>query len=151
MGSHNSRTANKSPLSYSVVLKGHSFPGSKYSNQKRIEAVVFFMLHGSLTKTSKACGIPLTTLHDWRHSEWWPELSKQVRIEKESEFQAGLSRIVTSALGEIEDRLENGDVRLVANQSSSGCNQHQRYQDRPILHGFGKNTIGVLITASRCE
>jgi len=74
---------------------------------------VFFMVHGSLTKTSKACGIPLTTLFDWKQSEWWPELSEQIRSEKESEFQPGLSRIITSAIREIEDRLEHGDVRLV--------------------------------------
>ena len=42
-----------------------------------------------------------------------PELSEQVRIEKEAEFQAGFSRIVQSALVEIEDRLQHGDVRLV--------------------------------------
>jgi hypothetical protein len=100
-------------IPHSIVLQGHTFPGSKYSNQQRIEAVVYYMVHGSLTKTSKACGIPLTTLHDWKQTEWWPELSEQVRREKESEFQAGLSRIVTSAIGEIEDRVQHGDVKLV--------------------------------------
>ena len=109
------------------------------------------MIHGSIRRTAEAVNLPASTLRDWKNQEWWGELCAEVHAEKEAEFQAGLSRIVSSALGEIEDRLENGDVRLVANQSSSGCNQHQRYQDRPILHGFGKNTIGVLITASRCE
>ena len=71
------------------------------------------MVHGSLTKTANACGIPLTTLYDWKQSEWWPLLTEQVRSEKESEFQAGFSRIVQAAIGEIEDRLEHGDVRLV--------------------------------------
>ena len=98
---------------YMTALTGHTFPGSKYDNQQRIEAAAYYMVHGSLTKTAKACGIPLTTLYDWKQSEWWPELSEQVRIEKEAEFQAGFSRIVSSAIGEIEDRLEHGDVRLV--------------------------------------
>ena len=98
---------------YMPALVGHTFRGSKYSNQQRIEAAVYYLVHGSLTKTAKACGIPLTTLYDWKQSEWWPELCEQVRSEKESEFQAGFSRIVQAAIGEIEDRLEKGDVKLV--------------------------------------
>jgi hypothetical protein len=74
--------------------------------------MVFFMVHGSLTKTAEACGIPLTTLYDWKQSEWWPELSEQVRSEKEAEFQAGFSRVMQAAIGEIEDRLQHGDVKL---------------------------------------
>jgi hypothetical protein len=108
---------------YSLALKGHTFRGSQYDNQQRIEAAVYFMVHGSLTKTAKACGIPLTTLHDWKESEWWPELTDQIRSEKESEFQAGFSRIVQAAIGEIEDRLEHGDVRLV--KSKDGYEQRR--------------------------
>jgi hypothetical protein len=113
MDSHKSHTADKSPLPYSVILKGHTFRGSQYDNQQRIEAAVHFMVHGSLTKTAKACHIPLTTLYDWKQSEWWPTLTEQIRSEKEIEFQAGFSRIVESAIGQIEDRLEHGDVKLV--------------------------------------
>jgi len=98
---------------YMPALAGYTFPGSKYSNQKRIEAAVHYMVYGSLTKTAKSCGIPLTTLYDWKQSEWWTELSEQVRIEKEAEFQAGFSRVVQAAIGEIEDRLQHGDVKLV--------------------------------------
>jgi hypothetical protein len=56
----------ESTLTHSHALQGYVFPGSKYSNQQRIEAMVFFMVHGSLTKTAEACGIPLTTLYDWK-------------------------------------------------------------------------------------
>lgn len=100
-------------VTHSHALQGYTFPGSKYSNQQRIEAAVYYMVHGSLTKTAKACGIPLTTLYDWKQSDWWPLLTEQVRSEKEHEFQAGFSRIVASAIGEIEDRLQHGDVKLV--------------------------------------
>ncbi len=53
-------TAKKVSPHYGVVLKGYSFRGSQYDNQQRIEAAVYYMVHGSLTKTAKACGIPLT-------------------------------------------------------------------------------------------
>ena len=105
------------------VLTGHNFKGSQYSNQQRIEAAVHYMVHGSLTKTAKACQIPLTTLYDWKQSEWWPTLTEQIRSEKESEFQAGFSRIVESAIGQIEDRLEHGDVRLV--KGAEGHEEHR--------------------------
>ena len=99
--------------SHSLALEGHPFRGSQYDNQQRIEAAVHFMVHGSLTKTAKACSIPLTTLYDWKQSEWWPTLTEQIRREKEIEFQAGFTRVVEAAIGEIEDRLEHGDVKLV--------------------------------------
>jgi len=103
INSRKKKTMTKS-VTHSHALQGYTFQGSKYSNQQRIEAAVYYMVHGSLTKTAKECGIPLTTLYDWKQSPWWPELSEQVRSEKEAEFQAGFSRIVQAAIGEIEDR-----------------------------------------------
>jgi hypothetical protein len=97
----------------SLALKGHTFPGSQYDNQQRIEAAVHYMVHGSLTKSAKACSIPPTTLYDWTKAEWWPTLSEQIRRENEIEFQSGFTRIVEAAIGQIEDRLEHGDVKLV--------------------------------------
>ncbi len=103
----------ESTNTHSTALAGYTFPGSKYGNQKRIEAAVYYLVHGSLTKTSKACHIPITTLYDWKQTEWWPSLTEQVRNEKEVEFQAGFTRVVEAATKEIEDRLEHGDVKLV--------------------------------------
>ena len=100
-------------IAHGLALEGHTFRGSQYDNRQRIEAAVHYMMHGSLTKTAKACCIPLTTLYDCKQSVWWPTLTEQIRSEKEIEFQAGFSRIVDAAVEQIENRLEHGDVKLV--------------------------------------
>ena len=61
---------------YIRVLRHQTFPGSKYDNQRRMEAAVNYMVTGSLTKAAKACGIPLTTLFDWKKTDWWQELTE---------------------------------------------------------------------------
>ena len=101
-------TTRESTAAFSLVLQGHSFRGSQYDNQQRIDAAVHYLIHGSLTKTAKACSIPLTTLYDWKQSDWWPTLTERIRSEKEEEFQAGFTLIVESAIGQIEDRLKHG-------------------------------------------
>jgi hypothetical protein len=100
-------------VTHSHVLQGYSFRGTKYGVQERVGAVVAFMVHGSIRRTAEAVNLPASTLRDWKNQEWWADLYAEVRAEKESEFQAGFSRIVQAAIGEIEDRLENGDVKLV--------------------------------------
>jgi hypothetical protein len=98
---------------HSKALTDCNFSGSKYGIQERIKVAVAFLIHGNVSRSSEATGIPKTTTRDWRNTEWWDPLSDEVRAEKEHEFQAGFSRIVESAIGQIEDRLEHGDVRLV--------------------------------------
>ena len=98
---------------YSHALQGHTFGGSKYSNEQRIEAVVNYMVQGTLAGASKACGIPLTTLYDWKQTEWWESLAEEVRSQKEEEHHAGFSRIIEAALKRVEYALEHGESKLV--------------------------------------
>jgi hypothetical protein len=100
-------------ISHSKALSKYNFRGTKYGVQERVGAVVAFMIHGSIRRTAEAVNLPASTLRDWKNQEWWADLYAEVRAEKESEFQAGFSRIVQAAIGEIEDRLTHGDVRLV--------------------------------------
>ena len=75
---------------YSNALQGYTFPGSKNTNEQRMDAVVNYMLLGTLSKASEACGIPLTTLYDWKKTEWWEPLAVEARNEKEDEHHAAL-------------------------------------------------------------
>jgi hypothetical protein len=78
----------ESAETYSNALQGYTFPGSKYTNEQRIDAVVNYMILGTLSKASEACGIPLTTLYDWKQTEWWEPLAEEARNEKEDEHHA---------------------------------------------------------------
>jgi len=98
---------------YSTALQEYNFAGSKYTNEQRIEAVVNYMVQGTLSKASESCGIPLTTLYDWKQTEWWEALAEEVRSQKEEEHHAGFSRIIEAAIKRVEDALEHGDTKLV--------------------------------------
>ncbi len=97
----------------STALQGYTFAGSKYSNEQRIEAVANYMILGTLSKASEACGIPLTTLYDWKKTEWWEPLAVEARNEKEDEHHAAFSRIIDKATKRAEDALEHGETKLV--------------------------------------
>ena len=96
-----------------IALEGCDFSGSKYGNQERYQAVVAYLVNGTLTGASKSCGVPVTTIYDWKQTEWWDALTEQVRNEKEDEFRAGFSRIVGAANKRVEDALENGETKLI--------------------------------------
>jgi hypothetical protein len=98
---------------HSTALQGYKFAGSTYTNEQRIKAVVNYMILGTLSKTSEACGIPLTTLYDWKKTEWWGPLAVEARNEKEDEHHAAFSRIIDKATKRAEDALEHGETKLV--------------------------------------
>ena len=101
------------PTIRSGVLSGQSFQGSRYGVQERIQVAVAFIVEGNVSRTSRATGIPESTIRDSRKSDWWEQLNAEVRGEKEHEFQAGFTRMVQAAIGQVEDRLTHGDVKLV--------------------------------------
>jgi len=88
--------------------------GSKYSNEDRRRAVVEFYVHGLMSKVSESTGIPETTLATWKNkSPWWDEMVAEVRSEKDEEFDAHLTKLIDTSFEEAEDRIKNGDFRLV--------------------------------------
>ena len=67
-----------------------------------------------MTKVSRALHIPLQTLYGWKnHSDWWPELTEQVRLETEDHIKSQLSKVVELANANTIERLEKGDVQYV--------------------------------------
>ena len=88
-------------------------PGSQYTNVQRIAVISDYVVLGNQTKVAELHNIPLTTVHEWIKSEWGVALFEEIRIEKEPELDANLTRLIDSAFEEAEDRIKNGDFRLV--------------------------------------
>jgi hypothetical protein len=107
---------------YGGKVKGYTFAGSPYTNEQRIDAVVNYMILGTLSKTSEACGIPLTTLYDWKKTEWWEPLAVEARNEKEDEHHAAFSRIIDKATKRVEDALEHGETKML--KTKDGYEKH---------------------------
>lgn len=84
--------------------------GSLYTDEDRRAAVAHWLLAGSVAAVSRATGIPERTIRHWMQTAWWDALMAEVGREKGAEIDAQLSRIITSALDAVEDRLENGEA-----------------------------------------
>ena len=88
--------------------------GSKYTDEQRRQAVVEFLVLGNMTKVAESIGIARQTLVHWKNeSDWWDELYDKVQHEKGEEFDANLTKLVDSAFEQAQDRIDNGDFRLV--------------------------------------
>lgn len=86
-------------------------PGTSYSAETMREAAGYYVVTGSITKTSELTGIPKSTIGTWKaNNAKWLELVEQVRNEKQEEIDAGYTRIIHKGIQVVEDRLENGEV-----------------------------------------
>ena len=87
--------------------------GSKYTDEDRQRVAMEFFVTGNMTRVAENTGIPRTTLIDWKKTEWWDELAVKLRQEKGEELDANLTKLIDSAFEQAQDRVDNGDFRLV--------------------------------------
>ena len=84
-----------------------------YSDADKREAVVLYLMLGTMNKVAEQVGIPERTLSSWKNeTEWWGEIAISVRQETTEKIQANIDNIIDSALRETQDRLDHGDAVL---------------------------------------
>jgi len=82
----------------------------KYTPADKIAAATAWMVTGSASKAEAYCGIPYATINVWRKTEWWANLTAQVRKEKSDEMDAMMTGVLHKAIEAIEDRISGGDT-----------------------------------------
>ncbi len=88
-------------------------PGSQYTNEQRFNVIADLFVIGSITKTAEMHNMPKQTVHNWAKSDWGVELLGQIGTEKGGEFDVHMTKLIDSAFEQAQDRVENGDYRLV--------------------------------------
>lgn len=88
-------------------------PGSHYTNEQRRRVIADYFVTGNITKTADMNNMPRRTVGTWIKSDWGVELLAEVRHEKGEEFDAHLTKLIDVSFEEAEDRIKNGDFRLV--------------------------------------
>jgi len=81
----------------------------EYSADDRDHAVNLYLQTGSIYQVQKLTGIPKTTLQQWRHSEWWGEVVRQIRDDSNAVQEAQMSKTLDTTLSKLNERLEQGD------------------------------------------
>jgi len=95
----------------STALQGYNFAGSKYGNEKRRQAVVVYLVEGTISKTSRVTRIPQSTLRDWRKEEWFDLVSVEVRAETNDQIRADYTAIIQEGNRVALEGLKAGDVK----------------------------------------
>lgn len=90
-------------------MNGAVTRGSKYTDEDRRNAAIYYAINGTLSAVNRETGIPMQTLSDWTKAEWWEDAIMQVRSEIEDEFRGRCHQIVQKGAEQIIDRIENGN------------------------------------------
>lgn len=89
----------------------------KWDVNTKILAASYYMVLGSMRKTHEHLKairrpVPVTTLCKWTHTDWWWRLKDEVRRQKADEFEALTTKAIHSAVGAVQDRLDDGDYHV---------------------------------------
>lgn len=80
-----------------------------HSIEAKVTAACIYAVTGSLQEAENHTKITVPQLRSMMSEVWWDDTVKQVRKEENDQITAKMTKIVDSSLGQIEDRLTNGD------------------------------------------
>lgn len=81
-----------------------------YSPEKKVQAIVAYMISGTFAQAERMCGVPQATISTWkRESAWWPALTSQISKHRNDELDIEFTNILHKTTDSVMDRLENGD------------------------------------------
>ena len=96
-----------------IDLKDMYSPFSPYTPEQKISAAQAYLITGTSDQAQKYCGVKASVIRHWKtRSSWWPDLFIQVRKTKNDELDANFSAVIHSTVGEVADRVSNGDSKL---------------------------------------
>jgi hypothetical protein len=88
--------------------------GSKYSEAKKMDCAIRYALCGNGRKVAKATGVSEQRISDWKKTEWWDEITRQVRNEKTDELRAKYQEAAIAALDHSMDKLPEASAHQAA-------------------------------------
>lgn len=94
----------------SVPVKGKVQGNRKhYTDKEKMNAVCVFAVAGNSRRVAEITKIPETTIRAWKMTEWWNEIANRILVEQDEELDTKLTALVDKAVGQVNDRLENGN------------------------------------------
>lgn len=97
-------------LKDSLVRKDGLRDKRAFPIQKKIDAVALYLATGNMQLVADHTGVSYMMIRRWVKSEWWKDLTAEVKATKRVKVDSKLTQIIDLALGKVEDRLVNGDV-----------------------------------------
>ena len=86
--------------------------GFGYTAYQRIDAIFAYFVTGYIREAARLCNISENTMLSWAQSSWWKSAIQKVKELKQEELDVQYTSIIDQTVGEIVDRIQNGDERL---------------------------------------
>ena len=80
-----------------------------YTDKEKMEAACAFAVTGNSRRVAELTKIPEGTIRAWKTTEWWNDLQSRIIREQDEELDTKLTKLIDKAVGEVNDRLEEGD------------------------------------------
>ena len=90
-------------------LKADHHNPSWFPQQTKIDACTMYCVYGDVDEVSKLTKVPVKYIRQWKEEPWWSEIQKKVFVEQNEKLGSRISSVLDKSLGEIEERLTNGD------------------------------------------
>ena len=90
-------------------LKADHHNPSWFPQQTKIDACTMYCVYGDVDEVSKLTKVPVKYIRQWKEEPWWNEIQKKVFVEQNEKLGSRISSVLDKSLGEIEERLTNGD------------------------------------------
>ena len=86
---------------------------SKYTPEQKVNAVMTYVMTGTIKKSAKIIGMPQQTLNKWKlHAVWWDDTVRECRKKKQDELDSMYTNLIHDVVGQVQDRIENGDTKI---------------------------------------
>lgn len=81
----------------------------KYDTNDRLNAAFAYVLTGYVDQAASICGVHRRTLQDWVHTDWFQELIKEARSQKQDELDGVWTGIIHQSAEKVLERVKKGD------------------------------------------
>lgn len=85
-------------------------PQSDYTPEQKVQVACIWLSTGSAKEAADVTGVNHATIRDWvSRKAWWPTACDLARKVLETKLDKTLDGLLRQSLGELQDRLDNGD------------------------------------------
>lgn len=118
---------------------------TNYSDSEKRRICAEYAVYGDPSVVAERTGIRLATLRQWIKSAWFKDLLATMQSQQTNAVIAKANRALSTALDELEDRLDRGDIHVVHDKQTG-----EPYQYRAPIKARDLSTI-VNVLATRSE
>jgi len=97
-------------------LKDLNHPMSVANAEEKLQVAMHYYIYGSPKKAADQMANPritAKTVSSWKqNAQWWPMLIEKCRKIKNEELEQMLTNTLHDSMGELRDRINNGDLKL---------------------------------------